>query len=356
VRALHIIINWTLVRLALQRYITHALLLAVLLSVVGLSRFEVPGFQLTLPAGLASADQTAGLRVRGNPALARGGPQSDRADDRLVRVASVHTQIPERPRRDIITYTVQAGDTPLSIAKQFGLDPRTILWGNPGLGSNPELLQMGQVLNILPVDGVLHEVVEGDTLESVAAAYLVDPEVIRNYAENQVPKDGRLAAGEALVVPGGQRDLVVWSVPVRQVSSGTSGSGGSYYTGPVLGAGGGSFAWPLGGIITQYYWWGHRGIDIATPMGTAIAAADGGTVVYAGWSPVGYGNLVVIDHGNGFQTYYAHQSLIVVENGQWLTAGQLIGYVGSTGRSTGPHLHLEIRFNDVPLNPFDYLP
>jgi murein DD-endopeptidase MepM/ murein hydrolase activator NlpD len=177
------------------------------------------------------------------------------------------------------------------------------------------LLQIGQVLNILPVDGVLHEVADTDTLDAIAVSYKVDPSVIINYPENQVGKDGKLKPGQQLVVPGGQRDMA-WSAPVVTVSSVPSNPSGSYYTGPVAGTGVGSFIWPVGGSLSQYYWWGHRGIDIATPTGTPIAASDGGTVVYAGWNSGGYGNLVIIDHGNGFQTYYAHQTLIAVENGQ----------------------------------------
>jgi LysM repeat protein len=351
----HIVINWALLRTTLQRYVTHALLIVVVVSAIGLSQFEVVGFQLVLPkAALAAGPETAGT-TRGLLAHAYGGPAADASIDTLVRQAESHTDIPARPRRDIITYTVQAGDTPLSIAKQFGLDPRTILWGNPGLASNAEILQIGEVLNILPVDGVLHEVTETDTLDAIAATYKVDPSVIINYSENQVGKDGKLTAGQQLVVPGGQRDMV-WTQPVVTVSTGSSNPSGSYYTGPVAGSGLGNFIWPLSGYLSQYFWWGHSGIDIAIPTGTPIAASDSGTVIFSGWNTGGYGNLVVIDHGNGFQTYYAHQSLIAVENGQWVGQGEVIGYSGSTGRSTGPHLHFEIRYNGHALDPLAYLP
>jgi murein DD-endopeptidase MepM/ murein hydrolase activator NlpD len=119
----------------------------------------------------------------------------------------------------------------------------------------------------------------------------------------------------------------------------------------------GRFIWPTWGRISQYYWWGHRAIDIAAPLDRPITAADSGTVVYAGWNTWGYGNLVVIDHGNGFQTWYAHlnNNSIWVANGQFVTQGSTIGGVGTTGNSSGPHLHFEIRYGGNLLNPLDYL-
>lgn len=351
-----LVINWALIRKTLRRYLTHLLLVVVIVGAVGLSEYQVPGLHLALPGSLAARAEAA-PRVRGNAALARGGPlmTTGQSGDNLTRIANLHTNVPERPRRDIVTYTVQTGDNPVSIAAQYGLDPHTILWGNPDLGTNPELLQVGQVLNILPVDGVLHAVAEGDTLESVAEQYKVDGNAITGYEENQLPKDGKLTPGDYVVVPGGQREQE-WTVPVRTTGNYSSGAAGSYYTGPLVGQGLGNFIWPTTGYISQYFWGYHRGLDIASPSGTPIVAADSGTVVFAGWSNQGYGNLVIIDHGNGFLTYYGHHSLIVVENGMWVGQGQLIGYMGSTGKSTGPHLHLEVRFNNVPLNPLDYLP
>lgn len=114
------------------------------------------------------------------------------------------------------------------------------------------------------------------------------------------------------------------------------------------------FAWPTHGVITQYFWQYHPGIDIAAEVGTQEFAADGGQVIFAGWGS--YGIYVEIDHGNGFHTIYGHMSAVLVKAGQTVTQGQVIGLMGATGRASGPHLHFEIRYQGVPQNPIDLLP
>ena len=132
-------------------------------------------------------------------------------------------------------------------------------------------------------------------------------------------------------------------------------SGGSHSTSAPSAAG---LIWPVQGVLTSPFGmrWGrmHEGIDIGAPQGTPIYAAAGGTVNYAGWEG-GYGNLTLIDHGNGLATAYGHQSRFAVSSGQTVSRGQLIGYVGSTGHSTGPHVHFEVRVNGVPNDPLSYL-
>jgi len=118
----------------------------------------------------------------------------------------------------------------------------------------------------------------------------------------------------------------------------------------------GRFQWPVLGSLTQEYWYGHRAIDVGAPTGSAVLAADGGFISFAGWTDVGYGYLIVIDHANGFATYYAHLSSIYVAEGQAVERGQVIGAVGSTGWSTGPHLHFEVRYYGAQQNPRAYLP
>jgi len=118
----------------------------------------------------------------------------------------------------------------------------------------------------------------------------------------------------------------------------------------------GSFAWPMSGYITQGFWEGHRAIDIGAPIGTPIVATDSGFVAVAQWSDVGYGRMVIIDHGNGYQTLYAHMDAYFVEAGQSVAKGQTLGKCGSTGNSTGPHLHFEVIKQGVRRNPFNYLP
>lgn len=263
---------------------------------------------------------------------------------RILRQATPHTAIPERPRLEIITYQVQPGDTTESIAAMFGLQPTTIMWSNPELEKAPDLLKVGQNLVILPIDGVYHTIAEGDTIESIAEKYKVAAEDIVNCPFNVFAVGGRLRVGSKLVVPNGTKPY-----EVRKVTT---------YSGPAPAnvAARGRFMWPTSGYISQGYWFGHRAIDIANAVGVAIVASDAGYVTFAGWTDVGYGYLVVVDHGNGYQTYYAHLSNIFVTEGQVVAAGEIIGAMGNTGNSTGPHLHYEIRYNGYPANPLIFLP
>ena len=263
---------------------------------------------------------------------------------RVMRQATPHTAVPDRPRLEIITYQVQPGDTTESIAVMFGLQPTTIMWSNPELEKAPDLLKVGQNLIILPLDGVYHTIVEGDTIESIAEKYKASVEEINACPFNVFVVGGRLRVGSKLVVPNGTKPY-----EVRKVTT---------YSGPAPAAvsGGGRFRWPAGGYISQGYWYGHRAIDIANAVGAAIVAADSGYVSFSGWTDIGYGYLVVVDHGNGYQTYYAHLSNIFVTEGQVVATGEIIGAMGSTGNSTGPHLHFEIRYKGYPTNPLIFLP
>lgn len=269
----------------------------------------------------------------------RGG-----AHAQIVRQAEAHTAIPERPRLEIVTYIVQVGDTAESVAAAFGLQPTTLLWSNPEMEKMPDLLQVGQVLTILPIDGVYHTVAVSDTVQSLAETYKVAAEDIINCPFNTVPADGQLVVGDKLIVPGGTKPY-----KTREVTA---------YQGPVTSdvTAAGVFYWPAAGVLTQGYWYGHRAIDIGGSVGAAIVASDAGYVSFAGWTDIGYGYLVVLDHANGFQTYYAHLSQIYVFEGETVYAGAVIGAMGSTGNSTGPHLHYEIRYNGYPTNPLIYLP
>ena len=243
------------------------------------------------------------------------------------------------------TYIVQPGDTVFGIAKKFNLKPETIMWSNRDLELNPDLLRVGDELTILPVDGVYHQVQKGETISAIAKKYKVKPSVIINYEWNNL-KDANepLQPGRYLIVPGGEKPFIPRTV--------------SIYRGPIpknAKRGTGSFVWPVSGTITQQYWKGHRALDIGSWMGNPVVAADSGYVVFAGWDNSGYGNLIVIDHGNGYRTYYAHLSRIFVRRGESVGKGQRIGSVGSSGNSTGPHLHFEIRFRNVQRNPFGFL-
>jgi len=273
-----------------------------------------------------------------------GGIGGEQADLLLCNVVP-HTTIPRRYRVDPITYTVQAGENVSTIAQQFAVSVETILWNNGNLEDNPDYLSYGDVLTILPVSGVYHTVAEGDSLESIAETYKVQVGDITGYEGNYLEDSDTIAVGQKLVVPGGRkpykiRHVVAWSGPIPENAK----------------RGTGLFGYPMTGWISQRYQEYHRALDIAGPEGTPIMAADSGYVAVAGRSDTGYGRYVLIDHGNGFQTLYAHFSVIFVKVGQSVGKGQTIGLCGSTGKSTGPHVHFEVILNGVKRNPSIYLP
>lgn len=254
------------------------------------------------------------------------------------------------PDHEVITYTVQANDTPIGIAEKFDISPETILGGNPRLSEEASALQTGTVLTILPIDGVLHDVQQGETLDRISGVYGVSVEDIIGYERNNLDFPFRLYPGTQIMVPGAVREVFVWSAPAPRSRPSGSGSTGSNVE--LVAVGTGSFLWPVGNRrITQYYWYGHPAIDIGSAEGTPVIASDTGTVVWAGWNIYGYGNLVVINHGNGYETYYGHLSGINVQVGQPVYQGTVIGASGNTGRSSGPHLHFEIRYFNTLLEP-----
>jgi hypothetical protein len=291
----------------------------------------------------------------------------------IPRQAELHTTIPNRPRMDVITYIVQAGDNIFVIADKYGLKPTTILFGNyETLKDNPDLLSTGQKLTILPVDGTYYEWQGTENLSKVAEVFGVDAESILNFPGNHLDPDTigdlshpNIAAGTWLVVPGGKREFTSWTAPAQLVRSDPSVhvwgpgvcSGISYVQ-----VGYGTFVYPT----TEHWLSGtpyrpdlrHFGVDFAGAQGNAVFATDAGTAVYSGWNDWGYGWLVIIDHGNGWQSLYAHLSQINVSCGQNVGQGDLIGLVGMTGgTSTGPHLHFELMNSTLGyVNPLDYLP
>lgn len=259
------------------------------------------------------------------------------------------TQFAQHEYRDrIVEYTVQAGDTVSTIAEKFGVTVDTIRWQN-NLASR-DAIKVNQVLEILPLSGVTHKVRKGDTVYSIAKKYDVDAQAIVNYPFNVFVNDEtfELAIGQVLVVPGGVKpEEVQWS-PVARVRQVTPDAG------TVVASG--QFVWPAQGSITQYFAWYHKALDIANRAAPPILAADSGTIVVAGWlDNYGYGNRVIIDHGNGLRTLYAHLSRIYVNVGQTVNRGDAIGQMGSTGRSTGTHLHFEVIQNGTTINPLSVL-
>ena len=273
-------------------------------------------------------------------------------DIAFVPAAVPQTFVGRRPEHQFQTYTVERGDTPNGIADKFGIQATTLLGGNPLLSQESSLLQTGVTLIILPIDGVLHDVQPGDTLESIAEQYGVSVETIIAYESNNLEFPYRLFPETQIMVPGAVRDVFVWTPPsLESVRSSREGSGVT----PVI-VGTGTYIYPVGSRnFSQYFWYGHPGVDIALPEGTTVVASDTGTVTFAGWNIYGFGNLIVVNHGNGYETFYAHLSGISVVPGQIVYQGNVIGSTGNTGNSSGPHIHFEIRANGVQDNPCFYV-
>jgi len=291
----------------------------------------------------------------------------------VKRFIELHTDIPSRPRMEVSVYKVLPGDTLFGIAEKFGLKPETLLWGNQfTLGDNPHNLKPGQELNILPVDGTYHRWSEGDGLNGVADFFGVTPEEIINFPGNGLDAETigdwsrpNIEPGTWLVIPGGKRSFVSWSLPPGGIPRENPGVAKGFGTGVCEAqaegiVGGGSFVWPAPNHIINGFNWSpetnHSGVDIDGDLGQPVYAADNGVIVYAGWNNWGYGNVVVVNHGNGWQTLYAHLDTIAVGCGQSVWQGSVIGTIGSTGNSTGPHLHFEMMYNGTKVNPNDYLP
>ena len=299
-------------------------------------------------------------------------PEAVDAFGGIPRLAQVHTNIPSRPRQEVVKYTVEEGDTVFGIAEKFGLIPETVLWGNYYvLLDNPHQLQAGQELNILPVNGTYHEWQQGEGLNGISSYYGVKPEDIINYPANNLDiatigdlANPNITPGTWLIVPNGRREYVSWSAPL-----GVTRENPAYAR--VLGPGAcdavsggavgyGAFIWPS----NKHYLSGfdyapnanHWGIDIAGNEGEGVYATDAGVIVYAGWNNYGYGNMILIDHGGGFQSLYAHLSGLNVGCGQSVGQGDVIGGIGTTGRSSGSHLHFEIMTSSYKINPWDVLP
>ncbi len=258
------------------------------------------------------------------------------------------TQVSQKPRDKVINYTVQKGDTVSTIAQKFGISDNTVRWENDLVGDD---INVGDTLQILPVTGISYKVQSGDTVYTIAKKFATDPQKIVDFPFNDFanPETFSLVTGQILMVPDGikpsEQPYIQQHVYYAQGPS-TSTFSGSGYT------------WPVHGVITQFASWYHMALDIAAPYGTPIVAAKSGTVIEAntgGWN-YGYGNDVVIDHGNGYRSLYAHMEAVNVSVGQQVTGGStVVGWIGLTGRTTGPHVHFEIRLNDVTQNPLPYL-
>lgn len=329
----------------------------------GRGKFQKPLLHSSM-IGLASVGVLTSGVFGGQSMVASSFPGVGEEDPRLIQtfdpfaqgvslesLVNLQTDVSQKPRSEIIEYEVKSGETVSQIAAKFGISVDTIKWANDLSTINS--VKPGQKLKILPVSGVAVTVKKGDTLESLAKKHQAEAQNILVFPFNDVPDDFKLKAGQVLIVPDGQPPEVAAPKSRPQPQYIAKGPTSPAFQAP----GGGNFIWPTStqGISTYFAWW-HPGLDMPNRSAPPISASDGGTVVVAGWPDnYGYGNRVVLDHGNGYRTLYAHMSNIYVSVGQRVSRGQTIGIMGSTGRSTGTHLHFEIHYKGIAVNPLAIL-
>ena len=255
------------------------------------------------------------------------------------------------PREEIVTYAVQEGDTLSQIANKFGISLNTLLWANSLTARSS--IRIGKELTILPTSGVLHTVARGDTISKIASRYGAQSDEILTF--NGMGQGEALTVGAKLIVPNGEIKAVV-STPssvgrvfASPTNSGTPGGGGGSGTGT------GNMLWPTDlRVITQYFGWTHTGVDIDCYFTNDNYAADDGVVQFSGWKG-GYGYAVEVKHSSGMVTRYGHHASLYVQAGQTVTRGQPLGRCGTTGHSTGTHLHFEVIVGGKYKNPLEYI-
>lgn len=263
------------------------------------------------------------------------------------------TDISNKPRDKVVEYVVEKGDTVSTIAKKFStkdnpISENTIRWANDITG---DYLNVGDTIKILPVTGIAHKVESGETIFSIAKKYNTDAQKIADFPFNEFAGNGEtlaLVTGQMLIVPDGIKPSEQPFIKRQEVY---------IAQGPVPVASGG-YTFPIRGGISQYFSFYHPGLDITSPVGTPIVAAHNGTVteVHVGTYDGGYGTNVYVSNGAGIVSHYAHMSAVNVSVGQQVTGGRsVVGWVGMTGRTTGPHVHFEIRSGGVAVNPLGYV-
>lgn len=354
-------------------FVSHILSIGLILGVVwGVDHFYMQNLRSSQgnDAGASFTSQGAAVAVMDNPAidLTVYEIKSD-GDSSIRRAPQPHTTFPTRPRQSITLYTVEAGDTLFSIANKFGLKTSSILWANSiELRDDPHNLRVGQTLNILPGDGALYEWHSGDALASVAEFYGVQPADIINSPVNRKKNasltENDLEPGLPLFIPGGKRDFVTWQVPriPREDTEAGKVLGVDVCEATIGGPiGKGNFIWPAKEHQISGYPYApdanHHGIDIFGNSGDPVFAADAGVSVYSGWNDWGLGNILILDHGNGWQTLYAQLGLLKMGCGQKVEQGDPIAEMGMSGDSQSVQLHFELMNDEFGrVNPLNLLP
>jgi murein DD-endopeptidase MepM/ murein hydrolase activator NlpD len=323
-----------------KRVITISIAFLLMSSFVPLYQFT-EGYQLEGDYGIVElTDQEAGSAL-----------DNMMTEDGFILKPALNSEQGDRTTaNEIFAYEVEPGDTLSSIAQQFGIKKETLVMENDLW--NVSSLRSGMMLKILPVDGISHLIQKGDTVDKIAKKYSIDKETI--IKQNQLEDSAELLAGNAIIIPGGKKSAPVYAYTNSYTAP--SSAAGYQYTGPSTGR----LIWPTLGKakLTQGYRSGHYAIDIGNRDKGPIFAAAAGKIITAsyGWNG-GYGNYIIIDHGNGMQTLYAHNEKLYVTEGQYVEQGQTISWMGNTGRvygATGIHLHFEVRINGVKYNPMNF--
>ena len=242
--------------------------------------------------------------------------------------------------RPVIEYKIADGDNLGAIAQKYQVDLDDLAFAN-GIEDESRTLHIGETLQIPPGQGALYTVTEKDTVASVAKRFSVDPSAIMTYNRLYFEPE-HFAPGQLIFVPGAEVPAMKRITAPRSI--------------PIPGqlpARTGRLGWPVSGVLTQYFWWGHTGVDLAAPYGTTIGSSDDGVVVATGWVAVG-GLRVCVQHSGGLQTCYYHTSAVYVTPGQSVVRGQALAAIGMTGVTTGPHVHWEVKLNGVAVNPLAY--
>jgi LysM repeat protein len=306
------------------------------------------GYLDNLSAAVNKMKIATGTDVVDENFLADSGPQSD---EMIIKPELATTEKSKKTRKGSIEYIVQPGDVIGLIADNFDISVNTILWENNL--TDYSLIHPGDKLIILPATGLTYKVAKGETLGAIAAKYNVGAEEI--LAANNLPEDSQLSVGQSLFIPGGRK--IYYAAPATKVASYNPVQVIKDLLRPSPEAVASSrMLWPtVGRIITQYFSWRHGGLDIANKQGTPVYAAEDGVVVDSGWSKNGYGNKIDIDHGGGKVTRYGHAVKLIAKKGDVVKKGDIIMLMGTTGHSTGPHLHFEVRINGKVQNPLSYI-